>query len=321
MYKIYLDHVDYIYGEGTPFEQVALKDVSIGIRENCITGIIGHTGSGKSTMMQLLNGLATPTRGKILLDDYDINSRLEDVAEDWKRQHEYRNLSKSAAKKAITCEIVRRKRELCFRVGLVMQYPEYQLFEETVFKDIAFGPQNMGLSEEEIKTRVMEAAEFTGIGVDLLEKSPFDLSGGQKRRVALAGVIAMRPEVLVLDEPAAGLDPRGRDFIFEGIRNYQKKTHSTVLIVSHSMEDMARFCDDMIVMSGGEVFMRGSCRDVFSKIQGLSEIGLDIPQITQLMLLLRERGVEVPNDIYTVDAAVEAIRKLFTKTSGKEKNV
>lgn len=321
MYKIYLDHVDYIYGEGTPFEQVALKDVSIGIRENCITGIIGHTGSGKSTMMQLLNGLATPTRGKILLDDYDINSRLEDVAEEWKRLPEYRNLSKSAAKKAIKREIARRKRELCFRVGLVMQYPEYQLFEETVFKDIAFGPQNMGLSEEEIKTRVIEAAEFTGIGVDLLEKSPFDLSGGQKRRVALAGVIAMRPEVLVLDEPAAGLDPRGRDFIFEGIRNYQKKTHSTVLIVSHSMEDMARFCDDMIVMSGGEVFMRGSCRDVFSKIQGLSEIGLDIPQITQLMLLLRERGVEVPNDIYTVDAAVEAIRKLFTKTSRKEKNV
>lgn len=321
MYKIYLDHVDYIYGEGTPFEQVALKDVSIGIRENCITGIIGHTGSGKSTMMQLLNGLATPTRGKILLDDYDINSRLEDVAEEWKRLPEYRNLSKSAAKKAIKREIARRKRELCFRVGLVMQYPEYQLFEETVFKDIAFGPQNMRLSEEEIKTRVIEAAEFTGIGVDLLEKSPFDLSGGQKRRVALAGVIAMRPEVLVLDEPAAGLDPRGRDFIFEGIRNYQKKTYSTVLIVSHSMEDMARFCDDMIVMSGGEVFMRGSCRDVFSKIQGLSEIGLDIPQITQLMLLLRERGVEVPNDIYTVDAAVEAIRKLFTKTSRKEKNV
>ena len=321
MYKIYLDHVDYIYGEGTPFEQVALKDVSLGIRENCITGIIGHTGSGKSTMMQLLNGLATPTRGKILLDDYDINSRLDDVAEEWKRLPEYRNLSKSAAKKAIKREIARRKRELCFRVGLVMQYPEYQLFEETVFKDIAFGPQNMGLSEDEIKTRVIEAAEFTGIGVDLLDKSPFDLSGGQKRRVALAGVIAMRPEVLVLDEPAAGLDPRGRDFIFEGIRNYQKKTHSTVLIVSHSMEDMARFCDEMVVMSGGEVFMRGSCRDVFSKIQGLSEIGLDIPQITQLMQLLRERGVEVPNDIYTVDAAVEALRKLFTKTSGKEERV
>ena len=321
MYKIYLDHVDYIYGEGTPFEQVALKDVSLGVRENCITGIIGHTGSGKSTMMQLLNGLATPTRGKILLDDYDINSRLEDVLEDWKRQPEYQNLSKSAAKKAIKREIARRKRELCFRVGLVMQYPEYQLFEETVFKDIAFGPQNMGLPEDEIKTRVIEAAEFTGIGVDLLDKSPFDLSGGQKRRVALAGVIAMRPEVLVLDEPAAGLDPRGRDFIFEGIRNYQKKTHSTVLIVSHSMEDMARFCDEMVVMSGGEVFMRGSCRDVFSKIQGLSEIGLDIPQITQLMQLLRERGVNVPNDIYTVDAAVDAIRKLFTKTSGKEERV
>lgn len=315
MDKIYLDHVDFIYGEGTPFEREALHDVSLGIRAGCITGIIGHTGSGKSTMMQLLNGLSAPTHGKVLLDGYDVNSRFEDVFEAWRALPEYRDLSKSAAKKAIKKEIVRRKRALCFRVGLVMQYPEYQLFEETVFKDIAFGPQNMGLGEEEIKARVLEAAAFTGIGQDLLYRSPFDLSGGQKRRVALAGVIAMRPEVLVLDEPAAGLDPRGRDFIFDGISNYQKTTGSTVLIVSHSMEDMARYCDDMVVLSEGQVILHGACEEVFSHVEKLSGIGLDIPQITRLMQMLRERGVAVEDDVYTVDAAVEMLRKLFAVTA------
>ena len=316
MYKIYLDHVSYIYGQGTPFEKKALDDVSLGIRAGCMTGIIGHTGSGKSTMMQLLNGLASPTEGKVLLDDYDINSRPEEVLEAWKSLPPYRNLSKSAAKKAIKAEVTRRRRELCFRVGLVMQYPEYQLFEETVFKDIAFGPQNMGLSEEEIKARVLEAAEFTGIELELLDKSPFDLSGGQKRRVALAGVIAMRPEVLVLDEPAAGLDPRGRDFIFEGISHYQKTTGSTVLIVSHSMEDMARYCDDMVVMANAQVKMHGNCKEVFSKVSDLSSIGLDIPQITQLMALLREKGMDVPQDIYTVDAAVSAVKRFLETGKG-----
>ena len=313
MYKIYLENVSYIYGKGTPFEHKALDDVSVGIREGCITGVIGHTGSGKSTMMQLLNGLSAPTEGRVLLDDYDINSDPNTAYENWKNLPEYRNISKSAAKKAIKREVQARKRKLCFCVGLVMQYPEYQLFEETVYKDIAFGPSNMGLDEDEIRARVLEASDFTGVGRDWLEKSPFDLSGGQKRRVALAGVIAMRPEVLVLDEPAAGLDPQGRSFIFDGIRNYQRTTGSTVLIVSHSMEDMARYCDDMIVMSDSRVVMHGSCREVFSHVEQLSNIGLDIPQITQLMQTLKKRGLEIPEDVYTVEEAVNLLRKLYGK--------
>ena len=318
MNKLYLENVSYIYGQGTPFEQTALDNVSVGISAGCITGIIGHTGSGKSTMMQLLNGLDSPMQGKVYLDGYDINSRPEDVTEEWRKLPEYQNLSKSAAKKAIRREVAERKRTLCFRVGLVMQYPEYQLFEETVFKDIAYGPTNMGLSEEEIKERVLEAAAFTGITSDMLEKSPFDLSGGQKRRVALAGVIAMRPEVLVLDEPAAGLDPRGRDFIFEGIRNYQRVSGNTVLIVSHSMEDMARFCDRMIVMADGKVQIEGSVDEVFSYVNKLSSVGLDIPQITRLVGMLKARGLDLPDHIYTVDAAVEAIRALYLAGSKKK---
>ena len=313
MNKIYLDHVSYIYGEGTPFEQRALDDVSLGIRAGCITGIIGHTGSGKSTMMQLLNGLAKPTSGRVLLDGYDINSFFEDVFDDWKKLPTYANLSKSAAKKAIKAEVKQRKRNLCFRVGLVMQYPEYQLFEETVYKDIAFGPQNMGLTDEEIQVRVNEAASFTGIDEELFDKSPFDLSGGQKRRVALAGVLAMRPEVLVLDEPAAGLDPRGRDYIFDGIKQYQKQTGSTVLIVSHSMEDMARYCDDVVVMANTKVVMSGTTQEVFSHVAKLSDIGLNIPQITQLVRMLRNGGIDLPENIYTLEAAVSAVQELFER--------
>ena len=311
MYKLYLDHVSYIYSAGTPFEHRALDDVTVGIREGCVTGIIGHTGSGKSTMMQLLNGLSTPTSGRVLLDGDDINARLDDVLEEWKKRPEYASLSARGAKKAIKRDLAQRRRTLCFRVGLVMQYPEYQLFEETVYKDIAFGPRNMGLGEEEIRERVLEAAKFVGLDASVMEKSPFDLSGGQKRRVALAGVIAMRPEVLVLDEPAAGLDPRGRDFIFEGICEYQKATGSTVLIVSHSMEDMARYCDDMIVMADSKLMMDGDCETVFARIGELSDIGLDIPQITRLMQVLRERGMDVPDNIYTVDAAIDALKSLF----------
>ena len=313
MYKIYLDQVNYIYGKRTPFEHKALDNVSVGIREGCITGVIGHTGSGKSTMMQLLNGLSAPSEGTVLLDDYNVNTDPTAAYEAWKNLPEYQNLSKSAAKKAIKREVLKRKRELCYRVGLVMQYPEYQLFEETVYKDIAYGPRNMGLGEEEIRARVLEAADFTGVGRDWLDKSPFDLSGGQKRRVALAGVIAMRPEVLVLDEPAAGLDPQGRSFIFDGIRNYQRTTGSTVLIVSHSMEDMARYCDDMIVMANSRVVMHGSCREVFSHVKDLSDIGLDIPQITQLMQTLKKRGLKVPEDVYTVEDAVRLLRSLYEK--------
>ncbi len=311
MYKIELENVSYLYSKGTPFEHRALSDATVKIRRGCITGIIGHTGSGKSTMMQLLNGLTVPSEGRVLLDGYDINSDPKVVYEEWKTLPEYRNLSKSAAKKAIKREILQRRRMLCFRVGLVMQYPEYQLFEETVFKDIAYGPRNMELSEVEINARVLEAAAFTGIGQELLDKSPFDLSGGQKRRVALAGVIAMRPEVLVLDEPAAGLDPHGRDFIFDGIVNYQQATKSTVLIVSHSMEDMAKYCEDMIVMADSHIVASGSCREVFANVKQLSDIGLDIPQITRLMQMLKARGMDVPENVYTVEEAVRALRNLF----------
>ena len=316
MYKIYLDHVSYVYSCGTPFEHKALDDVSLGIRASCITGIIGHTGSGKSTMMQLFNGLAAPTAGKVLLDGYNINTTLEEALADRSLFPEYRSLSKRACKKAIGAAVKKRKSELCFRVGLVMQYPEYQLFEETVYKDIAYGPQNMGLSQEEIDVRVREAAAFTGLEEELLRKSPFDLSGGQKRRVALAGVIAMRPEVLVLDEPAAGLDPRGRDVIFEGIRQYQRITGSTVVIVSHSMEDMARFCDDVVVMADSRVIMSGDCKEVFSKVEKLSDIGLDIPQITHLMNMLRDAGIPVSQNVYTVEAAVNALKPIFEQRGG-----
>jgi energy-coupling factor transport system ATP-binding protein len=192
-----------------------------------------------------------------------------------------------------------------------MQYPEYQLFEETVEKDIAYGPHNMGLEEEEIHERVMEAARFTGLDPTVLSKSPFDLSGGQKRRVALAGVIAMRPEVLVLDEPAAGLDPVGRNFIFDGFRQYQKETGSTVLIVSHSMEDMARYCDDVVVLGNAGVVMHGDGREVFSHVEELASVGLDIPQITQLMRMLRNRGLDVPDNVYTVEEALSVVRSAF----------
>ena len=311
MNKIYLDHVSYVYSKGTPYEQVALDDVSVGIREGCITGIIGHTGSGKSTMMQMLNGLIKPNAGRVLLDGYDINSTVTDVYDAWSEREEYASLSPRKRKKKMQDEIRERRSKLCFRVGLVMQYPEYQLFEETVYADIAFGPRNMGLDDAEIRARVLEAATFCDVGEELLEKSPFDLSGGQKRRVALAGVIAMRPEVLVLDEPAAGLDPLGRNYIFEGIRTYQRKTGSTVLIVSHSMEDMARYSDDVVVLSDAKVLRQGTREEVFAHVDQLAETGLDVPQITHLMRLLRQRGMQVPNNIYTVAEATEALKELF----------
>ncbi len=307
MDKLTLENVTFLYGAGTPFEQKALDDVSLGIRAGCVTGIIGHTGSGKSTMMQLFNGLSKPTSGRVLLDGYDINSRPEELFEEWAELPEYRNLSKRGARKAIREEVKLRRRKLCFRVGLVMQYPEYQLFEETVYRDIAYGPKNMGLSADEIEERVMEAARFTGVEQEWLSKSPFDLSGGQKRRVAIAGVMAMRPEVLVLDEPAAGLDPRGRSQVFERICSYQKKTGSTVIIVSHSMEDMAQYCDDIAVLSHAKVVLHGDREEVFSHADMLEAVGLDIPQITRLISALRARGAELPDNLYTVDRAAEAL--------------
>ncbi|MBE6554805.1 MAG: energy-coupling factor transporter ATPase [Ruminococcaceae bacterium] len=281
MATVTLEHVSYTYGVGTPFGIRALDDVSLTVRSGSITGIIGHTGSGKSTMVQLLNGLEKPAEGRVLLDGKDI----------W--------------------EDPKRMREIRFRVGLVMQYPEYQLFEETIRADIAFGPRNMGLGEEEIAQRVRDAIKFVGLDPALLDKSPFDLSGGQKRRAAIAGVMAMRPEVLVLDEPAAGLDPRGRDAILEGVCAYGKETGATVIIVSHSMEDMAAYCDDVIVMANARVFLEGTRDEVFSHADELLSVGLDVPQITHLMLMLKQRGFPVPDGVYTVETAASALRGLL----------
>ena len=273
--------VSFVYSPRTPFEKKALNHVSLDIHKGIITGLIGHTGSGKSTLVQMFNGLTRPPEGEILLDGESI----------WKNPKEIRSIR--------------------FRVGLVMQYPEYQLFEETVALDIAYGPKNMGLSPEEIEERVNEAMDFVGLDRSILTQSPFDLSGGQKRRVAIAGIIAMRPEVLVLDEPAAGLDPRGREIIFEGIRTYQKKTGATVVIVSHSREDMARICDELIVMADARLMMQGSPEEVFSQGERLSEIGLAVPEITQIMMHLKSMGLDVDTGVYTVDAALKEMKKLL----------
>ena len=281
MDKIRLEGVSFFYGKGTAYCKEALKNINVGIKEGSITGLIGHTGSGKSTMLQLLNGLATPSEGKVYLDEVDIWEKPKEIG------------------------------KVRFRVGLVMQYPEYQLFEETVEKDIAFGPKNMGLDQAEISKRIREALEFVGLDQDVLYKNPFDLSGGQKRRVAIAGVIAMRPEVLVLDEPAAGLDPQGRDAILDGIFKYRESTGATVIIVSHSMEDMARLCDDIIVLSHGEIVLCGTRDEVFAESEMLESIGLAVPQITLLMHELNFRGIKVNNGIYTDDAAVVEIARLL----------
>ena len=282
MSEITVEGLSYFHGKDTPYEIKALDGIDLKIQKGMITGLIGHTGSGKSTLVQMFNGILRPHEGKVLLDGEDIWKRPKDI------------------------------RKIRFRVGLVMQYPEYQLFEETIYKDIAYGPKNMGLSESEIDERVREAAEFAGLEPDLLDKSPFDLSGGQKRRAAIAGIIAMRPELLILDEPAAGLDPRGRDSIFQNIAEYQKKSGSTVLIVSHSMEDMARYCERLVVMSGGKIMLEGNCREVFSHADLLESVGLDIPQITKLTMMLRERGIELDSSVYTVEEAFEKIIKLYS---------
>lgn len=269
----------YTYSIGTPFEHTALDKVNFALNRGEFVGIIGHTGSGKSTLMQQLNGLLKPTSGEVLLDGQDIWSD--------------KKLTRAAR----------------FRVGLVFQYPEYQLFEETVYKDIAFGPTNMGLSKEEIDRRVREAAGFVGITEQQLQVSPFDLSGGQKRRVAIAGVIAMEPEVLILDEPTAGLDPVGREEILGNIQAYRKAKNATVLMVSHSMEDVARLTDRLLVMNGSRLAMDNTPAQVFERAEELTEMGLSIPQVTQVFLKLRELGVDVPK-VYTLDAAVEALLKV-----------
>lgn len=279
--KLALENVSYYYGKGTAFEVKALDNVSFSVKENSITGLIGHTGSGKSTLAQLFNGLEKPTEGKVLLDGADI----------WDKKY--------------------KGGRLCFRVGLVMQYPEYQLFEETVSEDIAFGPRNKGLSEDEVKVRVADAIAFVGLTPDVLGQSPFDLSGGQKRRVAIAGIMAMQPELLVLDEPAAGLDPAGRADIFSGIKRYRDTTGATVIIISHSMEDMAEYCDDIIVMHQGKVMLTGPKNDVFADSDKLIEAGLDIPQITRIMRLLSENGLDVNSAACTKEQAMAELVRVF----------
>ena len=272
-------NLNHIYSPGTPFEHVALEDVSFCVEKGEFIGVIGHTGSGKSTLIQHLNGLLKPTSGSVLLDGKDI----------W-------------ADKATT-------RQSRFRVGLVFQYPEYQLFEETVYKDIAFGPKNMKLSTEEIDRRVREAAAFVGLTPAQLEVSPFDLSGGQKRRVAIAGVIAMEPEVLILDEPTAGLDPEGREEILRNINDYRKAKNATIMMVSHSMSDVARLADRLLVMNDSKLAMFDVPMAVFNRASELLEMGLDIPEITRLFLRLQEMGVAV-NQAYTVEQAVAELTSL-----------
>ncbi|MBQ9903104.1 MAG: energy-coupling factor transporter ATPase [Clostridia bacterium] len=264
----------FVYGKGTPFEKVALDGVSISIEQGEFIGVIGHTGSGKSTLVQLLNGLLRPESGSILLDGNDI----------WAKPKKIRNVR--------------------FQVGLVFQYPEYQLFEETVYKDIAFGPTNKGIKDKEELDRIIRtSAEFAGLKESLLEKSPFDLSGGEKRRAAIAGVIAMEPKVLILDEPTAGLDPRGRDRILDRIRAYREKTGSTVLLVSHSMEDIARVADRVLVMNRGKVEMFDETKNIFKNGEHLAEIGLRVPQVTQVFLELKRLGADVRTDVYTMEFA------------------
>ncbi len=268
-----LENVNVVYGENTPFRKTALKDISIAFPPGKVTGIIGHTGSGKSTLAMLLNGLLRPTSGKVLLDGRDIWENPKEIG------------------------------AVRFKVGMVFQYPEYQLFEETVSADIAFGPKNMGLSEEECHVRVQKAAAFCGIDDKTLARSPFEISGGQKRRAAIAGVVAMDPDVLVLDEPAAGLDPRGREEILGGLMEYQRERQSTMLVISHSMEDIAKYADFILVLKEGEVFMFGTVEEIFSDAQKLFGSSLDLPQITKLFVELKKRGITDRTDIYTVGYA------------------
>ena len=276
---IKVEDLSHVYSEGTPFEKTAIHNISLTIPEGEMVGIIGHTGSGKSTFIQHLNGLLKPTSGTITLDGRDIYESKQFT-------HDVR-----------------------FRVGLVFQYPEYQLFEETVYKDIAFGPSNMKLSEEEIDERVREAAAFVRVEEELFEKSPLELSGGQKRRVAIAGVIAMRPSVLILDEPTAGLDPGGCQQILQNICEYREKSGSTVILVSHSMDDVARIADRLVVFSQGSILMEGTPEEVFSHPDELTEVGLSVPEPTSIAMALREKGVDLGSAIYTTEQLVSAITR------------
>ena len=275
------ENLTYIYGQNTPMEASALRDVNIEVRPGEFVGVIGPTGSGKSTLVQQLNGLLRPTSGKVFIDGEDIWAKPKEI------------------------------RKFRFKVGLVFQYPEYQLFEETVRRDIAFGPKNMGLEESEIERRVKEAAELVGLPASDLDKSPFELSGGRKRRAAIAGVLAMRPQVLILDEPVAGLDPRGRDRILNLVRDYHRHEKNTVLIVSHSMEDIAKYAPKVLVMNRAELFMYDEVGKIFSRAEEMERIGLAVPQITQICMELARRGYPIRPDTYTVDAAKQQIMAIL----------
>lgn len=281
-----VENLCYTYGEGTPFEQKALDNINFSIEAGEMIGVIGHTGSGKSTLLQHLNGLLKPQKGRVLFNDTDI----------WEKPKEIRNIR--------------------FKVGICFQYPEHQLFEDTVFKDVAFGPTNMGLDETEIKRRTRFAIDSVGLGMDFWAKSPFDLSGGEKRRVAIAGVIAMEPDILILDEPTAGLDPRGRDEILALLKSYRKDYNKTIIIASHSMEDVASFADRVMVFNKSKLVMFDSVPNVFSKSEQLAEMGLDIPQVTQLFIKLREKGYNVSKNIFTVEDAIKALISLKEGGSG-----
>lgn len=274
------DNLTHKYSVGTPFEVTALDSVSLDIEEGELVAVIGHTGSGKSTLIQHFNGLLKPSEGKVYVDGKDI----------WESKQSLR--------------------EARFKVGLCFQYPEYQLFEETAYKDIAFGPRNMGLSDDEIDARVRRAAEFTGVTDEMLEKSPFDLSGGEKRRVAIAGVMAMEPKILILDEPTSGLDPKGRDTILELIRDYRERTGSTVMIVSHSMEDVADIATKVLVVNSAKIMSYDTVPNTYKRASELLEVGLDVPSVTKIFMELHERGLPVRTDIYTVEQGIEEINKL-----------
>ena len=278
-----LKNLGFVYGKGTPFEKRAVDDVSLTIEKGEFIGVIGHTGSGKSTLMQMLNGLISPTEGQVILEGKDI----------WEEPKKIRSVR--------------------FKVGMVFQYPEYQLFEETVYKDIAFGAQNMGKEGEELDKAVTQAARFTDLKPELLQKSPFDLSGGEKRRAAIAGVIAMDPEVLVLDEPTAGLDPMGREVLLSQMVRYHKERQNTVLLVSHTMEDIARVADRIIVMNKGRLAMFENTKEVFRRSDELEQYGLKVPQITKIMQDLRQKGFDVPEGVLTVDEAFSALVPLLKK--------
>ncbi len=277
------EDLSYLYSTGTPFEVAAINDINIEIEQGELVGIIGHTGSGKSTLVQHLNGLLKPTSGKLYVDGVDV----------WQDK--------------------KTTRDVRFKVGLCFQYPEYQLFEETVYKDISFGPKNMGLSEDEIDKRVRTAASFVGLKEEHLNKSPFDLSGGEKRRVAIAGVMAMSPKVLILDEPTSGLDPNGRDKILGMIKEYRQDTGSTVLIVSHSMEDVAKMASKVLVMNKSRVAMYGTVEEIYSRSDEIIKMGLDVPQITRVFMRLAECGVDIKRNVYTVEQGKQELARLFGK--------